>query len=163
MNASRDFDRLQQRLDRLERELGEVRAELAALAEPEAVAVVEAPPPALPVEAAAVAEPPPLPVVVPVASVAPRREESAEARAQPEGEEAGPDWRDWLRSSQLWPPAGEGDAEVRLGAWWATRVGALLAVIGVVFFGIYVSVNTAPWVKFLELLAIAMGVTAGGF
>lgn len=163
MNSSREFDRLQHRLDRLERELGEVRAELAALAESEEVAVVEAPPPAMPFEVAPVAVPPPLPAVVPVASVTPRREDPVASRVEPESEGNGPDWRDWLRSIQLWPPAGEGDAEVRLGAWWATRVGALLAVIGVVFFGIYVSVNTAPWVKFLELLAIAVGVTAGGF
>ena len=75
------------------------------------------------------------------------------------------DWarlRAALQQFQLWPPSGESNAEVRLGAWWSTRVGALLAVIGVVFFGIYVSVNTPPWVKLTELLAVVTGVSGLG-
>ena len=71
------------------------------------------------------------------------------------------DWsqlRVGLQQLQLWPPSGESNAEVRLGAWWATRVGALLAVIGVVFFGIYVSLNTPPWVKLAQLFAVTIGV-----
>lgn len=67
-----------------------------------------------------------------------------------------------LQQFQLWPPSGESNAEVRLGAWWATRIGALLAVIGVVFFGIYVSLATPPWVKLAELLAVVGGVGALG-
>ncbi len=75
------------------------------------------------------------------------------------------DWsrlRAALQQFQLWPPSGESNAEVRLGAWWSTRVGALLAVIGVVFFGIYVSLHTPPWVKLAELLAVVAGVSGLG-
>lgn len=75
------------------------------------------------------------------------------------------DWsrlRAALQQFQLWPPSGESNAEVRLGAWWSTRVGALLAVIGVVFFGIYVSLHTPPWVKLVELLAVVAGVSGLG-
>ncbi|MFH1499455.1 MAG: hypothetical protein ABII82_16720 [Verrucomicrobiota bacterium] len=162
MKTPADIERLQARVDRLEHELQAVRVELAAFQ-------VDAPvePPPLPVASAPVADP-----VVEEAFVAPSPlpaevvEKWAPEVPPPSPlavESSGPDWRDWLRSLQLWPPAGEGSAEVRLGAWWATRVGALLAVIGVVFFGVYVSVGTPPWVKFLELLAVALGVTAGGF
>ncbi|AHF91551.1 membrane protein [Opitutaceae bacterium TAV5] len=80
-----------------------------------------------------------------------------------------PVWKPWLQMLQLWPPSpGEGgdggdtSTEVRLGAWWATRIGALLAVIGVAFFGAYISINTPPAVKFAELLLVSLGVTAGG-
>ncbi|MDB4474431.1 DUF2339 domain-containing protein, partial [Opitutaceae bacterium] len=52
--------------------------------------------------------------------------------------------------------------EAQIGGWWATRIGALLAVIGVVFFGVYVSAHTAPWVRWVELVVIALGVTAAG-
>lgn len=75
------------------------------------------------------------------------------------------DWsklRAGLEQLQLLPPSGERNAEVRLGAWWATRVGALLAVIGVVFFGIYISINTPPWVKLVQLLAVTGGVAGLG-
>ena len=75
------------------------------------------------------------------------------------------DWsklRAGLEQLQLWPPSGESNAEVRLGAWWATRVGALLAVIGVVFFGIYISIDTPPWVKLVQLLAVTGGVAGLG-
>ncbi len=70
--------------------------------------------------------------------------------------------RAWLEPLQLWPPSEEANAEVRLAAWWATRVGALLAVIGVVFLGVYVSRNTAPWVRLLELCTVTGGVIALG-
>ncbi len=70
----------------------------------------------------------------------------------------------WLERLQLWPPSAEGEegAEARLGAWWATRVGMLLAVVGVVFFGIHISRHVPAWVKFLELLFVAGGVSALG-
>jgi Predicted membrane protein (DUF2339) len=105
--------------------------------------------------------PPPLPEwgKIPDRLHARRRERiAAEARRADEPSPV----RGWLQQLQLWPPSGEENAEVRLGAWWATRVGALLAVIGVVFFGVYVSLNTAPWVKLLELLAISAGVSVLG-
>ena len=70
--------------------------------------------------------------------------------------------RELLGALQLLPPQGSAGNEAQLGGWWATRIGALLAVIGVVFFGIYISAQTAPWVKWLELAAIATAVTVGG-
>lgn len=66
--------------------------------------------------------------------------------------------REWLEPLQLWPPRGEANAEVRLAAWWTTRIGALLAVIGVVFLGIYVSRNAAPWVRLTEVGMATAGV-----
>src|SRR5690606_26536901 len=71
-------------------------------------------------------------------------------------------FRLFLERLQLWPPSGEGDAEARLGAWWATRLGTLLAVIGVVFLGVYVSRDVAPWVRFAELLAVSLGLAGLG-
>jgi hypothetical protein len=70
--------------------------------------------------------------------------------------------RPWLERAQLWPPSGEASREVQLGAWWATRLGILFAVIGAVFFGVYVSLNTPPWVKFTELLGASLGIAALG-
>ncbi len=67
-----------------------------------------------------------------------------------------------LERAQLWPPSGETNREVQLGAWWATRLGIFFAVIGAVFFGAYVSLNTPPWVKFVELLGVSLGVVALG-
>lgn len=71
-------------------------------------------------------------------------------------------WRDWLERLQLWPPSGEEDTEVRLAAWWATRVGALLAVIGIVFLGIYVSRNSPPWVRLAEIVVVTAAVLGLG-
>ncbi len=77
-----------------------------------------------------------------------------------------PSWleqaRPWLEQLQVWPPSGGGSKEVQLGAWWATRLGILFAVIGAVFFGVYVSLNTAPWIKLAELATVAAGVIGLG-
>ncbi len=70
--------------------------------------------------------------------------------------------RPLLERLQLWPPSGSGNKEVQLGAWWATRLGILFAVIGAVFFGVYISLNTPPWIKLLELTALAVGTTGLG-
>jgi hypothetical protein len=70
--------------------------------------------------------------------------------------------REWLEPLQLWPPSGEENRETRLAAWWTTRLGAALAIIGIVFFGVYVSRNTSPWVRLAELIAVAGAATAGG-
>jgi len=70
--------------------------------------------------------------------------------------------RELLGARHLLQPQSGSSNEAQIGGWWATRIGALLAVIGVVFFGIYISAQTAPWVKWLELATIAGGVTAGG-
>lgn len=66
--------------------------------------------------------------------------------------------REWLEPLQLWPPSGEANAEVRLAAWWTTRIGALLAVIGVVFLGIYVSRGSPPWVRLTAVAVASAGV-----
>ncbi|WP_043585753.1 DUF2339 domain-containing protein [Geminisphaera colitermitum] len=87
-----------------------------------------------------------------------------------------PAWKPWLQKIHLWPPsaayagdaegaggrAGESNTEVRLAAWWTTRIGMALLVIGIVFLGVYFSVNANPVVKFTELLAVSVGVAAGG-
>lgn len=73
------------------------------------------------------------------------------------------DWKPLLKRLNLLPPSGEGTLEVQVGTWWATRIGMLLAVIGVVFFGVYISQNAPHWVKFIELAAVSLGVTAAGF
>lgn len=125
-------------------------AVIASMSTPEALPPVLSVEP--PVLAAAAAEPasavPPAPAAVP----------SGEFEAEPRRNVL----REWLEPLQLWPPSGETDAEVRLAAWWATRLGALLAVIGVVFLGVYVSRNSPPWVRLLEVLAVTAGVLGVG-
>ena len=161
-----DLDQLRRRIEFIEGDLAEARRRLGrleALALDDEAEVAEAAP-AQPVEARPVA-PPPLPQRPVEAPVAPKeaapprvvREQEPRAASEP------PEWRAWLRRLQLWPPEEAGESnEARLGAWWATRLGTLLAVIGVVFFGVYVSLNTPPWVKFVELCAVCAGVTFAG-
>lgn len=103
-------------------------------------------PPPLPV--AVSAQPPPVPSPPPPVFQAP----------QP----AGPSrMRQVLEAIHLAPPS-EGSGEAQLGAWWATRIGALLAVIGVVFFGVYLSLDTSPWVKLVELAAVSVAMALAG-
>jgi hypothetical protein len=71
-------------------------------------------------------------------------------------------WGELLEAANLKPPHVGESGEAQIGGWWATRIGALLAVIGVVFFGVYVSAHTTPWVRWMELVVIAFGVTAAG-
>lgn len=137
-------------LQRLEH--GEAEQEIVPVVGPETLVATRAPAPAAEPEVRATENvPPPLPVWV-----------SAPPSPEPVGPAGPPVWQLWLQRLQLWPPQGEGNLEIRLGAWWATRIGALLAVIGVVFFGVYLSLDTSPAVKFTELLAIAAGVTWAG-
>ena len=67
-----------------------------------------------------------------------------------------------LDKAGLRPPKPKGNLEVQLGTWWATRIGALLAVICVVFFGVYVSRNAAPMLRFCEILAASLGMALAG-
>ncbi len=67
-----------------------------------------------------------------------------------------------LTTLGLVPPRAGTSGEAQLGAWWATRLGALLAVIGIVFFGIYLSAHTSPLVRWIELAFIVSGVTFAG-
>lgn len=170
MTSHEELAALKQRLSAAEYELGQLRLNIAGVearltpsqpSAPPVTAPVLAPalivtvqpsrsvpdgPPAAPPLLPPVLRSPPAPVLAPEA-----QEESTWTRL-----------RAALQQFQLWPPSGESNAEVRLGAWWATRVGALLAVIGVVFFGIYISINTPPWVKLVQLLAVTGGVAGLG-
>lgn len=183
MSTPHELEQLKRRLERLERELGETRRDFDVLERRVALdeRLVASPPTAVAEAAPAQATPPPLPAFdavppsLPEPVVLATEEHVREPGgpppltmpvARPRFESVEPESapvRDWLRRMQLWPPAAdEGGAEARLGAWWATRVGMLLAVVGVVFFGVYVSLHTPPWVKFLELAAVALGVAGAG-
>lgn len=173
---SRDIVTIKRRLAALERELQELKVTVAAFeAEPDAVAPsapepapVSAPEPrlepmvatALPLEHMPAGEVPPVIGTPPSMSPPvffPEAEIPAEPAAPPRNL-----LREWLAPLQLWPPTGEENAEVRLAAWWATRIGALLAVIGVVFLGIYVSRNAPPWVRLAEVMAATAAVLGAG-
>lgn len=69
-------------------------------------------------------------------------------------------WRDILGRMHLLPPAksesGE-TAESQLAAWWVTRIGLMLLIIAAVFFGIYVSQHTPPWLRVLTLGLVSLG------
>ena len=111
---------------------------------------------------------PTTPPAVPVVPAVPR-EISAAPRATPVVPAPAPvpdrpsALHDLLDALHLLPPSGTKAGEAGLGAWWATRIGALILVIGVVFFGVYVSLGTPPWVRLVELGVIAAGITLGGF
>ena len=67
-----------------------------------------------------------------------------------------------LRRLGCLPPADDDRVEASLGAWWATRLGILMAVIAAVFFGVYVSQDTPPWVRFTAVLLVGFGVSGAG-
>ncbi len=151
MSTPYELEQLKRRLERLDHELGEARRDLAALEQRELLR-----------PDSEAAKPPPLPVSAPEPVTAPPVLTPEPPHFRPDEPEETP-VRDWLRRIQLCPPeAEEGGAEARLGAWWATRIGIFLAVVGVVFLGVYVSLHTPPWVKFLELVAVALGVVGLG-
>jgi hypothetical protein len=106
---------------------------------------------AKPVEAAAPAPaqalPPPLPVR-PVPVVVSTRPDSFLER---------------LRDLGLLPPT-DLKGEYALGAWWAVRVGGLLAVAAVVFLGIWLNLRSSipPVVRVLEVALIGAGLFWGG-
>ncbi len=152
---------LENRVAQLEQEMGHLRHRLAALEgttartapaspiaskpEPTRRTVAATPPPAAPQRAVPTPPrtppaPPPVPPPLPQPSAI----------------------REVLRAFQLLPPKAGSSGEAQLGAWWATRLGALLAVIGIVFFGIYLSAHTTPFVRWLELGLIVAGVSAAG-
>jgi hypothetical protein len=124
--------------------------------------VVEEPvlPPPLPVYRKAVPdEPAPAPQVV-------SQPEAEWERPSLIPEEAAPSlasripWRDILGRMHLLPPekseSGE-TAESQLAAWWVTRIGLVLLIIAAVFFGIYVSQHTPPWLRVLTLGLVSLG------
>jgi hypothetical protein len=68
-----------------------------------------------------------------------------------------------LRDLGLLPPT-DLSGEYALGAWWAVRVGGLLAVAAVVFLGIWLNLNSAipPIVRVLEVALVGAGLFWGG-
>ncbi|MCE5229163.1 DUF2339 domain-containing protein [bacterium] len=182
-------DRLEERLNKIERELRELKqriarlepheaAEARRLAEPSAEdkvrAVIEAirkerqqeATPAVISSEMQVDEPP-----VEIASTpAPlpswfeqveREEESAQRADLPVSPLAGLAAR--LRELGVLPPESTGNLEVQIGAWWMTRIGMLLGVIGVVSFGIYMSQFSRPPLRLAELVFFSLAITAAGW
>jgi hypothetical protein len=157
MPESPSDDRVSRKLDQLEQQLRVLSARLDRLESGAApVAAGRAALTAGP-EPLASAEPPPLPP--PPADAAPPKPEPPAPAPAPPPEGA---WKQTLRELQVPPLAGEKNLEVRIGAWWTTRIGALFAVICVVFFGVYVSRQAPPWVRLIELLACAAGLAGLG-
>lgn len=68
-----------------------------------------------------------------------------------------------LRELSLLPPA-DLKGEYALGAWWAVRVGGLLAVAAVVFLGIWLNLRSTipPIVRVLEVVLVGAGLFWGG-
>ena len=68
-----------------------------------------------------------------------------------------------LRDLGLLPPT-DLKGEYALGAWWAVRVGGLLAVAAVVFLGIWLNLRSSipPAVRVLEVALIGAGLFWGG-
>jgi len=93
--------------------------------------------------------PPPLPV-----------SRSAPAAVVP----SGPDpLAERLRDLGVLPPS-ELKGEYALGAWWAVRVGGVLAVAAVVFLGIWLNLRSTipPIVRVLEVVLVGAGLFWGG-
>ena len=68
-----------------------------------------------------------------------------------------------LRDLGMLPPA-DLRGEYALGAWWAVRVGGLLAVAAVVFLGIWLNLRSTipPFVRVLEVALVGAGLFWGG-
>ncbi len=71
------------------------------------------------------------------------------------------EWKPLLEKVKLWPPSGE-NAEAAIGAWWLSRLGLIVLIIGAVFFGVRIAENTPPGVRLATLAAIAAGVATLG-
>lgn len=104
------------------------------------------------VVAQAAAVPPPLPV----------RVEAPAAPVRPVAAQPDPLF-ERLRDLGLLPP-GDLQGEYALGAWWAVRVGGVLAVAAVVFLGIWLNLRSTipPIVRVLEVALIGAGLFWGG-
>ena len=114
-------------------------------------------PVAVPVVApAAVSVPPVAPPPLPARAVS-----TAPARVLPDPEPDPLFAR--LRDLGLLPPA-DLKGEYALGAWWAVRVGGLLAVAAVVFLGIWLNLRSTipPLVRVLEVVLVGAGLFWGG-
>lgn len=118
-------------------------------------------PPAKPSEAAvhAPAASPPAPILPPPLPI---RATPIVVEAPPPAPEGSPLF-ERLRDLSLLPPA-DLKGEYALGAWWAVRVGGLLALAAVVFFGIWLNLRSTipPVVRVLEVVAVGAGLFWGG-
>lgn len=123
--------------------------------------VTPRPAPAVPPSVAPVAPQVTVAAAAPAPAPAPTPPAAAPVAPPSSGPTASP-LRELLAAVQLLPPSGQAAGEAGMGAWWATRIGALILVIGIVFFGVYVSLSTPPWVRLLELAVIAAGMTLAG-
>lgn len=101
------------------------------------------------------ANPPALPPSTPV------REEEAPLAPMPVLSEESSPVAVWLEKMGLKPPHPDEEGANHM-AWWSTRVGLAFGVIAAVFLGMYVNKNTVPWVRLLELVAVALVVFGGG-
>ncbi len=112
------------------------------------------------------AEPVPAPVVAPVAAASPMVPPPLPAKVlsatYPDAPEPDPLFAR-LRDLGLLPPA-DLKGEYALGAWWAVRVGGLLAVAAVVFLGIWLNLRSTipPIVRVLEVALVGAGLFWGG-
>ncbi|MCB1231277.1 MAG: DUF2339 domain-containing protein [Verrucomicrobiae bacterium] len=71
------------------------------------------------------------------------------------------EWRPLLEKVKLWPPTGE-NAEATIAAWWLSRIGLIVLIIGAVFFGVRIAENTPPWLRLATLAGISTGVALLG-
>ncbi len=67
-----------------------------------------------------------------------------------------------LRQWKILPPEDYGNSEIGLMQWWLPRIGGLLAVLTLIFFGVWASQGTPPWVKFCEMLGATLAVIGLG-
>jgi len=103
------------------------------------------------------AAPEPAPVLPPPLPTRSAPTPSAPAVAQPDP------LFERLRDLGLLPPS-DLKGEYALGAWWAVRVGGLLAVAAVVFLGIWLNLRSTipPFVRVLEVALVGAGLFWGG-
>ncbi|MBQ6704904.1 MAG: hypothetical protein IJN19_02710 [Opitutales bacterium] len=66
-----------------------------------------------------------------------------------------------LREWKILPPR-DMSIETVVMQWWAPRVGGLLALLALIFFGVWASKFASALVKILEMAAVAVAVTGGG-
>lgn len=163
---------LKQRVFSLEREIGRLRKgerdegqvaprktaapEVVVPSEPQS-APPEASAPPVP-EVVAPALPPNLPKSPKPALATPERQVTV-AKREYRSEE--PVVLSWLDKVGLKPPAASEEGSNAM-SWWSTRIGLALGVIAAVFLGMYVNQDTVPWVRLLQLVAVALGIFAGG-
>lgn len=151
--ASGRSDDLARRIDFLERKIRELS--LAREKTPSASSAKDAPAvseeSAVPVIPQPKSTPPPLPAKIPpraVPAVAPKPEPPTP-------------FAEKLREWKILPPR-DMSVETVVMQWWAPRVGGLLALLALIFFGVWASKFASALVKILEMTAVAVAVTGVG-